>query len=294
MALKFRGVLLVAIALLAASGCRKPKPITVGSKNSTEQMVLGEIIAQHVENRLHQTVTRRLGLGGTTMVHESLMSGEIDVYPEYSGIAQAAILRLSVVPDAQVVFDRVREVYRTNLQMDWLNPLGFLTPGVMVVRKDDAAKYNLDVLSDAEKRRDGWALGTTDEFSQRPDGMSALNRTYRFAALTSPAVMDQAHLYSSLAQKRVTMIPGNLTDGFLDPALFKPLRDDRNAFPPYQASVVVSLRTETLVPALRPALDELSGKISREKMQEMNRAVDVEKRTVSQVAAKFLEDAGLK
>jgi glycine betaine/choline ABC-type transport system substrate-binding protein len=233
-------------------------------------------------------------MGGTGLVHESLQNGEIDVYPEYSGVAQAAILRLSVVPDTQVVFDRVREVYKSNLQMEWLNPLGFDTPTVMVIRKDDAEKYGIRTLSDAEKKKDGWALGTTDEFQQRPDGMATLNRAYRLPSLTTPVVMDLAHLYKSLDQKQVTMIPGNLTDGFLDDSKHRALPDDRNAFPPYQASIVVRAATEKRFPGLRGALDELSGKISFTKMRNMNHAVDVLKQPVAQVAAQFLEQAGLK
>jgi glycine betaine/choline ABC-type transport system substrate-binding protein len=287
-------ILAAAACILLAPGCKRRKPVVVGSKSSTEQIILGEIIAQHVENRLHEPVARRLNLGVTSLVHESLAAGEIDVYPEYSGVAQAAILRLNVFPETQVVFDRVREVYKSNLQLDWLNPLGFITPGVMVIRKDDAQKYNLDTLSDAEKSGVGWALGTTYDFQQRADGMAALSRTYRLVSLTSPVVMDLAHLYQALDRKQVTMIPGNVTDGFLDPKKYKALRDDRSAFPPYQPSIVVRSQTETRLPALRPALDELSGKITQDEMREMNRAVDISKRTPAQVATEFLRRAGLK
>ena len=139
------------VFLLLASGCKREKPITVGSKNSTEQILLGEIIAQHLETRLRQPIARRLNIGTTMLVHEALMSGDIDTYAEYSGVAQVGILRLSVVPEAQIVFERVRETYKSNLQMDWLDPLGFITPLVMVVRKEDAAKYKLEAMSDAAK-----------------------------------------------------------------------------------------------------------------------------------------------
>lgn len=278
---------------LAASGCAKQHNLTVGSKNFTEQVVLGEIVAQHLENRMQQKITRRLNLGGTLLVHQSVMNGEIDVYPEYSGTAISSVLKINMINDPQAIVERIRDVYHTNLRLEWLGALGFNNTFVMAVRDETAAQLKLETLSDAEQAKVEWRLGVGYEFEQRPDGLSTLNKTYHFRDLKAPVTMDLGLLYRALEQKQVNMIAANSTDGLLAVAKVKVLADDRHAFPPYDAALVARAETIAQYPKFKPALDELAGKFSEETMRKLNYEVDGEHKPVADVAAAFLRKAGL-
>ena len=252
----------------------------VGSKNFTEQVVLGEIIAQHIEDRLHQPVDRKLDLGGTLLAHQALLAKDIDMYPEYTGTAFTNVLKRRGVTDPAVVLERVRTEYAARFHLDWLDPLGFDSSFAMTVRGDDARSRHLATLSDAAADRNGFALGAGYEFLTRPDGLAALNAAYSIHWTASPKSMDLGLLYQALTANQVSMVAANTTDGLLSKLDVKVLNDDKHAFPPYQACIVVRSDTLAAYPGLRAALTELSGKISAAAMQKMNYAVDVEHRPV--------------
>jgi glycine betaine/choline ABC-type transport system substrate-binding protein len=232
-------------------------------------------------------------MGGTLLVHQALTNGEIDVYPEYTGTAMSAVLKLNMVHDAQTIRERVREVYRTTFAVEWLDPLGFNDSFAMIIRKSDADALGLETLSDATKVKSGWTLGEGYEFQERPDGFAMLNGSYNLPMKGAPVTMDLGLLYKALEQKQVNMIAGNTTDGLLDASKVKMLVDDRKAFPPYEACLLV--RTEALAtnPNLRAVLNELTGKFSDETMRRLNREVDLNHSPVPEVAAGFLRQAGL-
>jgi osmoprotectant transport system substrate-binding protein len=282
------------ILLLALCGCAGGKhAIRVGSKNFTEQVVLGEIIAQHLEHRLHQPVERRLNLGGTLLAHESLRGREIDLYPEYTGTALAAILKDGTSEnDPSQVLARVRSAYIKSFQVEWLDPLGIDNGFAMVISGPEARSKHLETLTDAAKQP-GWALGVGYEFEQRADGLAALNAAYHLQWKGSPKSMDLGLLYKALEQGQVTMIAANATDGLLSKMDLKVLQDDKHAFPPYQVCIAVRQDTMSEVPGLREALLELSGKFTNARMQQLNYQVDVAHRPVAEVAAGFLTQAGL-
>ena len=277
------------LTLSACSNSSARHGIRVGSKNFTEQVVLGEIIAQHLERRLHLSVDRRLNLGGTLLAHQGLLNGEIDLYPEYTGTALAAVLKQPLDSDSAAVLSRVRTEYAKQFQAEWLDPLGIDNSFAMVVSGPDARAKQLESLSDAAKVPDGWTLGVGYEFEQRTDGMPALEKTYGLRWKAPPKSMDLGLLYKAMEQRQVTMIAANATDGLLSKMDLKILRDDRHAFPPYQ--VCIAARQETLqkTPGLREALQELAGKFTNEQMQKLNYQVDVEHRPVAEVAAGFLK-----
>ncbi|HUS04701.1 MAG TPA: glycine betaine ABC transporter substrate-binding protein [Bryobacteraceae bacterium] len=285
--------ILTILLFLTVAACKKTPPLSVGSKNFTEQVILGEIIAQHVIQKLKINVEKKLNMGGTLLVHQSMESGQIDVYPEYTGTGLSSILKLNMTADPQGVFDRVREVYRSSYQMEWLDPLGFDNSFVMAVRRNDSDVQNIATLSDAENYQPGWKLGIGYEFESRPDGMPKLNTAYRLPFNGAPATMDLGLLYKALEQKQVNMIAANATDGQLSKDTIKTLTDDRHAFPPYQAALVVRGKALETYPELRKVLLQLSGKISAETMRKMNYAVDVEHSQPAEVAAGFLHSAGL-
>ena len=280
-------------ATLLLAGCASKHRIIVGSKNFTEQVILGEIIAQHVANRLHQPVERKLNLGGTLLAHQAMLAGDINIYPEYTGTAFTNILKRSGVTDPAVVLDRVRTEYATGMQMDWLDPLGFSSTFAMTVRAEDARSRHLDTLSDAAADPVGFTLGAGYEFLTRPDGYPVVTTNYPIKWTAAPKSMDLGLLYTALTQKQVSMIAANSTDGLLSKLDVKVLKDDKQAFPPYQACIVARSDTLAATPGLRKILSELSGKISDVTMRDMNYAVDVEHKPVRDVAREFLEKAGL-
>jgi len=290
----FKRYLMVVGCLFSLAGCNKTnQDLTVGSKNFTEQVILGEILSQQLEHKLNRKVVRRLNLGGTLLIHQAIMNGQVDVYPEYSGTALNAILKINMVPDPLAIRERLREVYKTQLQLEWLAPLGFNNAFAMVVRKQDAEQLHVRTLGDASKVKDGWALGLGYEFQERPDGFVALNSNYSLVVTKTPAVMDLGLLYRALDQQQVSMIAANMTDGLLDPDKYVVLEDDRRAFGTYEATIVSSIHALDKYPGMREALLQLSGKIDEKTMRRMNYEVDLKHAAVSEVAADFLKKSGL-
>jgi len=285
------GVLTLTLAL---SGCSSGKrPIRVGSKNFTEQVLLGEIIAQHIEHRLHQQVERSLNLGGTLLAHEALLNRQIDLYPEYTGTALSAVLKDPIDTDPAAVLQHVRSEYARRFQVDWLDPLGVDDTFAMVIKGEAARAANLSTLSDAARANSAWTLGVGYEFEQRADGLAALNKAYGIKWSGQPKTMDLGLLYKALDQGQVTMIAANSTDGLLSKLDLKMLADDKRAFPPYQVCIVARQDALSGITGLREALAELSGKLDNQHMQQLNYEVDGEHRPVTQVAAEFLKQAGL-
>jgi osmoprotectant transport system substrate-binding protein len=279
------------IALLALDGCSGSK-LVVGSKDFTEQLILGEIIAQHLENRLHKPVVRRLGLGGM-LTHQALLGKDIDIYPEYTGTAFTNVLKHSGVSDPAVVLDRVRSEYQSSMGIEWLDPLGFNNAFAMVVRGDEARSRHLETLSDAAADTTGFVLGAGYEFMSRQDGFPALNAAYNIKWNGAPKSMNLGLLYTALTQFQITMAAGSTTDGTLKKLDAKILQDDKHVFPPYQACILVRAGVFEKHPEVRKILLELSGKISDDVMRGMNYTVDGEHRQPAEVAREFLQKAGL-
>ena len=270
------------ILLLASCG---PHRIRVGSKNFTEQVVLGEIVAQHLENRLHEKIARSLNLGGTLLAQQALLNREIDVYPEYSGTALAMVLKAPRNTDLPAEYQR-------RFHLAWLEPLGIDNGFAMVIRGDVARAKGLKTLSDASKM--SWKLGVGYEFEQRADGMAALKSAYPLRLDGSPKTMELGLLYKAIEQGQVDMIAASATDGVLSKMDLTILEDDKHAFPSYEVSLVAREQLLDQRPEVRSALHELSGKFTNATMQKLNYLVDVEHRAVAAVAEDFLKSAGLK
>jgi osmoprotectant transport system substrate-binding protein len=279
---------LMALSLaLAACG---PKPaVVVGSKNFTEQVLLAEILAQHIERRLRVTVGRKFNLGGTLIAQAAITSGAIDLYPEYSGTALAAVLHRPPAKDPCVVMQQVRDAYREKWQLEWLPPLGFNNTFAMMVRGDFVRRTGIRTLSDAA-RTQAWKLGAGYEFKQRPDGLAGLLKTYGLRTEGEPVTMDLGLLYAALKSRKVDMIAANSTDGLAAVLDVKMLEDDRHYFPPYECAVVARQSSLARIAGLEGALRELSGKLSDPVMRKLNFGVDGEHRPPAQVAARFLDN----
>jgi glycine betaine/choline ABC-type transport system substrate-binding protein len=281
------GALVVLLALAGAS-CSRAPVIVVASKNFTEQVLLGEILAQDIERTVGVRVDRRLNLGGTLLAHEALVKGSIDLYPEYTGTALTAVLKRPPAADRAAVLQTVRDEYQRKWKLAWLPPLGFIDTFAMMVRGGRARSAGLATISDAA-RAQAWRIGAGYEFRQRPDGLDGFLKTYGLRTQGEPVSMDLGLLYQALEGGKVDMIAANSTDGMASVLDVKILEDDRHYFPPYECAVVVREETLERFAALRPALDRLSGKISDETMRKLNYQVDGRHRPVAEVAAEFLK-----
>jgi len=278
------------IALALACGCAKgPRPIVVASKNFTEQLILGEILAQQLERKLGAKVERRLNLGGTLLAHQALVSGEIDLYPEYTGTALTAILKLPPAADPKRVLDEVRSAYEKRWRIEWLTPFGFNNSFAMVVRGDDAQRGGLRTISDAARFRKDWAMGAGYEFVERPDGFHGLVNAYGLGIAGQIETMDLGLLYQALEQRKVDMIAASATDGMLSVLDVTVLQDDRHYFPPYEAAPAVRAEALAAHPGMRQALEELAGRLTDKDMQKLNYQLDGKHRPLADVAREFLE-----
>lgn len=268
------------------SSCSRQGAIVVGSKNFTEQVILGEIAAQQLERKLHTAVERKLNLGGTLLAHEALIQGQIDLYPEYTGTASGAVLKQKVPDDAAKAYMEVKDAYRERFHLLWLPPLGFNDTFALVVRKQDGQRLSRPELSSAATH--SWRLGVGYEFLTRPDGLRKLNEVYALHWQGTPRSMDLGLLYQALAKNKVDMAAGNSTDAPLSEPTYMVLADDKKAFPPYNACFVVRENLIQQNAAVKWALTMLAGRISEETMRALNRRVDIDHQPVSRVAREFL------
>ncbi len=277
-------IALVLFALLMASCTRTG--ITVGSKNFTEQLVLGEIAAQQIERKVHIPVSRKLNLGGTLLAHQALLNGEIDLYPEYTGTALTAVLKQKPSHSAAEAFETVSRLYGERFHLKWYAPLGFDDTFAMVVRRQDALALPAPTLSAAAQR--AWKLGVGYEFLTRPDGFAALDAAYRLQWTGTARTMDLGLLYRALDGGQIEMAAANSTDGLLTSSEYAVLADDRHAFPPYEACFVAGDALSSKHPDVAAAVAELSGKLNDRTMRELNRRVDQGHEPIVQVAHDFL------
>ena len=281
----------VGAALVLAGGSaaarRSSSAIVVGSKNFTEQLVLGEILAQTIE-RGGLPVARRLNLGGTLICDRALLTGDVDAYVEYTGTALTAVFHQPIDTNPAAVYETVRLQYsRTGRTL--LPPLGFNNTFAILVRGEDARTKRMKTIDDLVAQAPRWRAGFGYEFVGRPDGYPGLASTYGLRFPQPPVVMDLTLSYRALAAKQVDVIAGDATAGLIKGLDLFQLDDNRHYFPPYDAAVVA--RAETLLrhPQLRTALEQLSGRISAADMRAMNYAADAEHRDIAAVARGFLD-----
>jgi glycine betaine/choline ABC-type transport system substrate-binding protein len=266
---------------------RQPR-IVVGSKNFTEQVILGEIVAQAVERYAGLAVDRRLNLGGTFICDRALRSGDVDVYVEYSGTALTAVFREPVNRDPAAVLELVRAHYAEG-GVTLRKPLGFDNTFALLVRGSDARALGLTKLSQLAAQAPSWLAAFGYEFLEREDGYRGLAAAYGLRFREPPRVMDLTLIYRALADRQVDVIAGDATAGLIDALDLVALEDDRRYFPPYDAVPVVHASTLLRHPELGEALDRLAGRIDAAAMRRMNHAVDGRRRDPADVAREFLD-----
>ena len=280
--------------LLLPAGCRsKSRDIVVGSKNFTEQLILGELFAQMLEQSCRIPVDRRFYLAGTYICQQAILAGRIDVYPEYTGTALAAVLKQKASDDAHQVYEEVKREYRQRFGLDVMPPLGFNNSFAMVVRGEDAHRLGLTALSQLAPEAPRMKLGVGYEFLERQDGYQGLVRTYNLKFAEAPRVMDLGLLYRALQNRSVDIVAGSNTDGLIAALGLVVLDDDWRYFPPYDAVPIVRPELFNRFPPARAAFDRLAGRITADEMRKMNYAVDGEKKDAAVVAGEFLKQKGL-
>jgi osmoprotectant transport system substrate-binding protein len=301
---RLRGLnwILSSVLFVWLTACAPPRSsrITIGAKNFTEQVVLGEMFAQEIEAVTGEPVDRRFYLAGSYLCQQAMVSGRIDGYVEYTGTALTAILKQPLPPIGQrneaTVFREVSALYASKYKIKLGRGLGFEDTFAMVVRGDDAKRLDVTTISDAVKTAptpDGWRLGVGYEFQSRPDGLRGLEATYGLKFAGEPRTMDLGLLYRALSSNQVDMVAGNSTDGPIRALGFVVLEDDKHYFPPYEAVPLVREDSLQRHPGIQVAMDKLAGKVSADEVRAMNYAVDSEHKDVADVVREFRRSKGL-
>lgn len=281
-------VLAVCLAGIVTA-CAPPRPDhpVIGAKNFTEQVVLGELLAQEIEAKTNLKVERRFYLAGSYICHQALVAGRIDAYVEYTGTALTAILKRPVDRNPETVLSTVRRLYASRYGIVAADPLGFENTFAMVIRGEEARQLHLKTLSQVAQYTPRWRLGVGYEFEQRPDGLPGLSAAYGLRFAGPPRTMDLGLLYRALNSDQVDMIAANSTDGPIEAFGLTALQDDRHYFPPYQAVPLVRSEALKRWPQIQAALDALAGEITAAEMRAMNEAVDGQHRNPADVVREF-------
>ncbi|MGC2638130.1 MAG: glycine betaine ABC transporter substrate-binding protein [Acidobacteriaceae bacterium] len=294
---------LLALVALAMSACcvacappRSNHPV-IGAKNFTEQVVLGELLAQEIEAKSNLKVERRFYLAGSYICQQSMLAGRIDAYVEYTGTALTAILKQPLPDPAHRnpanVLATVSRLYQSRYHITVAPPLGFDNSFAMVIRPEDAQRLHLSTLSQATQDTPHMRLGVGYEFEQRPDGLHGLEAAYGLHFAGPPRTMDLGLLYRALNDHQVDMIAANTTDGPIQAFHLTILQDDKHYFPPYQAVPLVRDDALRRWPQIQLALNVLAGRVTADDMRAMNEAVDGQHRDPAAVVREFRAAHGL-
>jgi osmoprotectant transport system substrate-binding protein len=287
--------IVVAVGALLLPGCEPSHAdrIVVGSKNFTESLLLGEILAQQIEAHTHLRVERRFYLAGTYICQQAMLAGRIDMYPEYTGTALTAILKQPANGAKDDVYRRVKSEYERRFGLTLGPAFGFNDTFAMEIRGEDARRLKITTLSQAARFAPQWRAGFGYEFMERPDGYRGLAAAYGLHFAEAPRIMDLGLLARALKDHQIDFAAGNATDGLIPAMDFFVLQDDRHYFPPYEAVPVIREQTLEQHPEVAQSVAALAGKISDEEMQRMNYAVDGQHRDAGEVVHEFLRSKGI-
>lgn len=287
--------ILIVVIIAGAVGCKiygKKDTIVIGSKNFSEQLILGNILSDLIEENTDLQVERKLNLGGSSVIWEATKSGDVDAYVEYTGTGLMGIMQREAMTDADKTYNTVKEYFHEEYKVEWLKPLGFNNTFTLAVREDTANKYKLKTISDLAKVSNELTLGCSMEFSDRDDGYKGIQKLYNinFKSLKS---VDGGLRYTAINNRESDVIDALSTDGLVKAFKLKVLEDNKSFFPPYQAVPIIRQDTLKKYPELKGILNKLSGQINDETMRELNYKVDKEGQDPEYVAREFLKDKGL-
>ncbi len=267
--------------------------VVVGAKGYTEQLLLGELLAQEIEANTSLRVKREFSLGSTFLLHEAVRQGRIDGYVEYTGTAWTAILRQPPLPPERraAVWQRARQLYAERFGLRMFPSLGFENTFAILIRQADGQRLGLRTISDAVQPARQWRAAFGYEFLNRADGFPGLAERYGLRFAAPPSAMDLGLTYRALADGRVDLIAGDSTNGLISALKLQKLEDDRAYFPPYDAVPVFNVASLRRHPQLVPVLDRLSGRLSAATMQKLNAAVDLQGQTPELVVRRWRRDS---
>ncbi|NDJ20220.1 ABC transporter substrate-binding protein [Nostoc sp. B(2019)] len=291
--LSFALLLLIASCKPNLSSSSSGGNIIVASKDFTEQDILGELLAQQIEATTNLKVDRRPRLGGSFICHSAITSGKIDAYIEYTGTAFTGILKQKVVSNPKEVYEKLKQAYAQEFNLEVMPSLGFENTFAMIIRGEDAKRYKIQTLSQVSQYTPQWRGGFGYEFLEREDGFPGLAKTYNLRFAKPPQIMDLGLVYRALVQKQVDMVAGSSTDGQISRLGVVVLKDDKQYFPPYEAAPIVRQETLQKYPELRKAIAQLAGKISADEMRQLNNLVEGELRNIKDVVQEFRKLKGL-
>jgi len=270
--------------------------VVIGAKGFTEQLILGELLAQEIEARTPLQVRREFSLGSTALVHEAVRQGRIDGYVEYTGTAWTAILGQPPLPPDQraAVEKRTRQLYAQRHGLRLFPSLGFENTFAILIRRADGQRLGLRTISQAVAPARGWRAAFGYEFLNRPDGYPGLAQRYGLRFAEPPTAMDLGLTYRALADGQADLIAGDSTNGLIAALKLQVLEDDRRYFPPYDAVPVFNDASLRRHPEIAPVVERLAGRLSAASMRELNAAVDLERRTPEEVVRRWRqkEDGG--
>jgi osmoprotectant transport system permease protein len=289
----FASIIIVAGgAFTVYSKANAAEKIVIGSKNFSEQLILGNMLADLIEGKTDIEVERKMNLGGSQVAFSAIKNGDIDIYVEYTGTGLVNILNQEPQSDSDKVYDYVKREFKEKYGIDMLKPLGFNNTYALAVRQDTAEQYNLNTISDLARVSNDLTMGPTIEFPNREDGLIGLEKAYNMKFKAVQAV-DGGLRYTALNNHKSDVIDAFSTDGLIEEFDLKVLEDDKNFFPPYYAVPIVKEDTLEKHPELKEALNTLAGKLTDDKMRKLNYKVDSLKESPAKVAKEFLIEEGL-
>ncbi|HHU04857.1 MAG TPA: glycine/betaine ABC transporter substrate-binding protein [Clostridiales bacterium] len=278
---------------VAFTGCSSSDTITVGSKDFTENTVLGEIFAQLIEAKTNLKVNRKLNMGGTFVNFEAIKNGQIDIYPEYTGTALTAQLKMDVINDPDETYRIVSEEFDKQFNIKWMKPLGLNNTYTLAVTNEVYEQYGVETFSDLAAISENLIFGAEHEFFDRQDGFDGLVETYGMKFKGDPKKMNVSLKYQAIGNGEIDVTDAFATDGQIMQYNLKILKDDKNFFPPYYAAPIIRKEVLDKHPELEDVLNSLAGLIDDATMTELNYKVDVENQDIKAVAKEFLKDNGL-
>jgi len=284
---------LLLLPSVVLTGCSSSNTVTVGSKDFSENIVLGEIFAQLIEAKTDLKVIRKLNMGGTFVNFEAIKNGQIDLYPEYTGTALTAQLKMDVITDADETYRIVSEEFDKQFNIKWLKPLGFNNTYTLAVTNEIFETYRIETFSDLAAISENLVFGAEHEFFDRQDGFDGLVKTYGMKFKGEPKKMNVSLKYQAMGSGDIDVTDAFATDGQIKQYNLKVIKDDKNFFPPYYAAPIIRKEVLEKYPELEQILNSLEGLIDDETMMEMNYKIDVDNQDIKKVAEDFLREKGL-
>lgn len=288
------GMLLISVVLGSLAACGNSKgsngdkdTIRIGSKDFTENSIVGEIYALALEDKGYKV--ERVPNIASSVIHTSLVNGEIDLYPEYTGTGLLAVLKEDLITDPQKVYDTVKSEYEKQFNLEWLNYSAANDGQGLVIRTDVANKLGIKTISDLQAHASEIRFASQGEFDQREDGIPGLEKVYGKFNFKSSKIYDNGLKYQVLENNEADLAPASTTEGQLTKPEFTLLEDDKHVWPPYNLAPVVKKSLLDAHPDIADILNKVSATLDTKTVTKLNAEVDVDKKEYEEVAKAYYD-----